>query len=118
MSAKAESCGRKRSSVAPFDVLFGVFLMKKILLVAAFVALSGGSAFAGGFSSNHALVGNTGFFNTGAIEQGGWGNHNTATVTNLGAFNTGGIEQGGVHNWNSAATFQFGVGNGAFIIQN
>jgi hypothetical protein len=39
-------------------------------------------------------------------------------VTNLGAFNTAGISQGGIHNFNTAATFQFGVGNGAFILQN
>lgn len=90
--------------------------MKKILLIAAFVALSSGSAFAGNL--NLALVGNTGFFNTGAIKQGGHDNFNFATVTNVGALNVAGISQGGSHNVNVANTFQFGVGNGAFIIQN
>lgn len=91
--------------------------MKKILLIAAFVALSGGSAFAGG-NINLGVVSNTGFFNTGVIAQGGSDNHNTAMITNLGAGNVAGIEQGGYHNFNSAVSVQFGVGNASIITQN
>ncbi|MGA3304098.1 MAG: hypothetical protein ABSC72_12530 [Methylovirgula sp.] len=93
--------------------------MKKILLIAALVAVSGSSAFAG--SINYARVYNTGFFNVGSVVQGG-GYHtiNTATVTNFGAGNVAGIKQlgDGPFTVNNAATFQFGVGNGAFILQN
>lgn len=91
--------------------------MKKILLVAAFVALSGGSAFAAS-NHNNALVGNLGFFNVTEVVQGGSHNYNNALAVNVGAGNVAGIQQGGLRNVNNAASFQFGIGNGSIITQN
>lgn len=90
--------------------------MKKILLIAAFVALSGGSAFAGNL--NLALVGQTGFGNISVVDQGGNHNVNSASVGQLGGGNLTGIEQGGSHNINHAVSFQFGFGNASIISQN
>lgn len=92
--------------------------MMKIFFVAAFVALSGGSAFAGSSNHNNALVGNLGFFNTTMVTQGGRHNTNNALAVNVGAGNIAGIQQAGHYNHNNAASFQFGVGNGSLIIQN
>jgi hypothetical protein len=94
--------------------------MKKLLITATVILLSGTSAFAGPHyyfptgNGNFANVYQWGNGNYGPVTQ--TGNHNTGIVSQVGGYNVAPIYQSG--NYNTAIVSQFGFGNTATIIQN